>query len=178
MATKQQQLDFVKQLYPAALQLYRERDGFHPHFVVAQAALETGWKIRGINNNIFGITKGSWTGPVELCLTTEYFKTPGVQFRHPERIVNIEKINDTKYKYSVYRFFRVYESLSGCLEDHFAILKKKGYEDAYPYRHDPEEYVRRIINDTGAKYATAENYDVTLISIIRIIERHVKEIGL
>ena len=73
------QIEFVKKVYPAAERLAKA-GGVSPLFVTAQAALETGWEIRGIGNNIFGITKGSWTGDVSLELTTEYFKTPTVAF--------------------------------------------------------------------------------------------------
>ena len=66
MATRKEQIEFVKKIYPAAERLYRA-GGVHPLFVTAQAALETSWKIKGIGNNIFGITKGSsWIGPVSL----------------------------------------------------------------------------------------------------------------
>ena len=82
-----EQIEFVKTVYPAAARL-AEAGGVNPLFVTAQAALETGWKIRGIGNNIFGITKGSWTGAVSLELTTEYFKTPTVTFKAPERVVS------------------------------------------------------------------------------------------
>ena len=107
MATKNEQINFIKTLYPAALSLY-ERGGIHPLFVVAQAGVETGWKIKGTGNNIFGITKGStWKGKVQLYLTTEYFKAENVKFKEPERIVSIEKLNENKYRYKVYRYFRV-----------------------------------------------------------------------
>lgn len=80
---RKEQIEFVRKIYPAAARLYRS-GGVHPLFVTAQAALETGWKIKGIGNNIFGITKGSsWTGSVSLELTTEYFKTPSVKFKAP-----------------------------------------------------------------------------------------------
>ena len=85
---RKEQIEFVRKIYPAAARLYRS-GGVHPLFVTAQAALETGWKIKGIGNNIFGITKGSkWTGSVSLELTTEYFKTPSVKFKAPERVVS------------------------------------------------------------------------------------------
>ena len=89
---RKEQIEFVRKIYPAAARLYRS-GGVHPLFVTAQAALETGWKIKGIGNNIFGITKGSkWTDPVSLELTTEYFKTPRVKFKAPERVVSIEHV--------------------------------------------------------------------------------------
>ena len=94
---RKEQIEFVRKIYPAAARLYRS-GGVHPLFVTAQAALETGWKIKGIGNNIFGITKGSkWTGPVSLELTTEYFKTPSVKFKAPERVVSIEHVGPCKY---------------------------------------------------------------------------------
>lgn len=97
-----EQIEFVKKVYPAAARL-AEAGGVNPLFVTAQAALETGWKIRGIGNNIFGITKGSWTGPVSLELTTEYFKTPTVTFKAPERVVSVDQVAPDRYKYRVYR---------------------------------------------------------------------------
>lgn len=47
------QIEFVKKVYPAAERLAKA-GGVSPLFVTAQAALETGWEIRGIGNNIFG----------------------------------------------------------------------------------------------------------------------------
>lgn len=166
MATKDEQIQFVKRLYPAAVQLH-QAGGLHPLFVTAQGALETGYKIRGIGNNIFGITKGTtWTGPVSLEMTTEYFKTPNVRFKAPERIVSVVQVGPEKYKYSVYRFFRVYDTLDACLADHLALLKKPAYADAWPYRHDAKEYVRRLVDGMGAKYATAPNYATVMAAII------------
>lgn len=174
MATKTQQIEFVKTLYPAAARLYA-KGGIHPLFVVAQAALETGYRIRGMGNNIFGITKGStWAGPVSLELTTEYFKTPNVTFKAPERVVSIDQVDDGRYKYRVYRFFRAYDTLDACLDDHLALLKKSMYADAWPYRDDPKEYARRIVDGTGAKYATAPNYAPVMCSIIDNVASIVK----
>ena len=50
------QIEFVKKVYPAAERLAKA-GGVSPLFVTAQAALETGWEIRGIGNNIFETTK-------------------------------------------------------------------------------------------------------------------------
>ena len=174
MATKIEQTEFVKKVYPAAVRLY-ETGGINPLFVTAQAALETGYKIRGIGNNIFGITKGSsWTGLVSLELTTEYFKTPGVTFKAPERVVSVQQVATDKYKYRVYRFFRVYDSVDKCLDDHLTLLKKPMYADAWPYRHDAKEYARRLVDDSGAKYATAPNYAAVIASVIDNVEKIIK----
>lgn len=169
---------FVTRVYPAAERLYRA-GGVSPLFVTAQAALETGWKIKGIGNNIFGITKGSnWTGPVSLELTTEYFKTPDVKFKAPERVVSVEQVAPGKYKYRVYRYFRNFASLDECLDNHLELLRRPGYADAWPYRDDPKEYARRLVDDTGAKYATAPNYAGIMASVIDRVERIVKSNGL
>lgn len=178
MATRTEQIEFVKKIYPAAERLYRA-GGVCPLFVTAQAALETGWKIKGIENNIFGITRGSkWNGPVSLELTTEYFKTPKVKFTAPERVVSIEHVGTQKYKYRVYRYFRNFASIEECLDNHLELLRKPGYADAWPYRHDAKEFARRLVDDTGAKYATAPNYASVMASLIDIVANIVKSVGL
>ena len=175
---RKEQIEFVRKIYPAAARLYRS-GGVHPLFVTAQAALETGWKIKGIGNNIFGITKGSkWTGPVSLELTTEYFKTPSVKFKAPERVVSIEHVGPCKYKYRVYRYFRNFASLDECLDNHLELLRKPGYADAWPSRDDPKEFARRLVDDTGAKYATAPNYAEVMAGIIDTVARIVETEGL
>lgn len=178
MATRTEQIEFVKQVYPAADRLYRA-GGISPLFVTAQAALETGWKIKGIGNNLFGITKGSgWTGPVSLELTTEYFKTADVKFKAPERVVSVEWVAPDKYRYRVYRLFRNFASLDECLDNHLALLCKPGYADAWPYRGDAKEFARRLVDSTGAKYATAPNYAVVMASMIDNVAAIVKTYGL
>ena len=152
------QIEFVKKVYPAAERLAKA-GGVSPLFVTAQAALETGWEIRGIGNNIFGITKGSWTGDVSLELTTEYFKTPTVAFKAPERVVSVEQVAPDRYKYRVYRLFRVYPTA-----------------DAWPYRGDAKEYARRLVDNTGAKYATAPNYAAIMASVIDTVANIVKSL--
>ena len=175
---RKEQIEFVKTSYPAAARLYRS-GGVHPLVVTAQAALETGWKIKGIGNNIFGITKGSgWSGAVSLELTTEYFKTPDVKFKAPERIVSVEWVAPNKYRYRVYRLFRNFASLDECLDNHLALLRKPGYADAWLYRDDPKEFARRLVDNTGAKYATAPDYAEVMAAIIDNVAAIVKTSGL
>ena len=156
------QIEFVKKVYPAAERLAKA-GGVSPLFVTAQAALETAWEIRGIGNNIFGITKGSWTGDVSLELTTEYFKTPTVAFKAPERVVSVEQVAPDRYKYRVYRLFRVYPTVDACLDDHLALLKKP-------------KYAHRLVDNTGAKYATAPNYAAIMASVIDTVANIVKSL--
>jgi flagellar protein FlgJ len=180
MATKKGQIDFIGTIYPEAKRLYEAKNGIHPLFVTAQAALETGWVVRKeVANNLFGITKGSsWTGKTRLILTTEYFKTDNVKFNLPEMVESVAKMGENNYRYKVYRLFRDYDSIADCLEDHLSLLKKPMYADAWPYRNNPKEFARRIVDESGAKYATAPNYASVMSSIIDSVERYTKELGL
>lgn len=93
MATNKEVTEFIKTLYPAALHnwITDKVNSLHPVFVTAQAGLETGWKIKGIGNNILGITKGSsWTGRVKLVTTTEYFQDTDRKFTLPEEVLKRE----------------------------------------------------------------------------------------
>jgi flagellar protein FlgJ len=170
MATKSERIKFVETVYPAAKSLWEKQDGIHPVFVTAQAALETGWRIRSTSNNIFGITKGnSWKGRTVLELTTEYFNTPDKRFTLPEEVESVEQIAGDRWKYRVYRLFRVYDSIEDCLDDHLAVLRKPGYADCRPYRNDPKEFARRISDNVGAKYATAPNYASVMARMIDMV---------
>lgn len=180
MATKKQ-IDFVKRIYPCAKRLHESdpANTLNPLFVTAQAALETGWEIGGIDNNIFGITVGSsWKGDRKLVRTTEVFSTPNKKFNAPEEVLSVKRIGDGRYRYSVIRFFRVYDSLEECLADHLSLLKKPMYADAWPYKDDPIEYAKRLVDDIGAKYATDPNYAKTMGSIILTVQKIVEQEGL
>lgn len=164
--------DFVKWLYPAAKRV----SDVSPIFVTAKAALESGWGGSRIGFNLFGITKGSsWNGPTRLVTTTEYFSNPNKRFFLPEVVVSIEAIGANRYKYTVKRLFRDYQSLDECLVDYLAILRKPHFADAWPYRKDPYTYVARLQDEVGLKYATAPNYVQVMNQLIRKIERIVLE---
>ena len=115
---------------------------------------------------------------MSLELTTEYFKTPDVKFKTPERIVSVEQVASDKYRYRVYRYFRNFASIDECLDNHLELLRKPGYADAWPYRNDPKEFARRLVDNTGAKYATAPDYAAVMASMIDTVDRIVKENGL
>lgn len=71
--------DFIDKLLPQA-KIASQSTGIPPHFMLAQAALESGWgkhEIRHADNspsyNLFGIKAGaSWKGDVVETVTTEY----------------------------------------------------------------------------------------------------------
>lgn len=162
--------EFVKWIYPQA----KKMGEIDPVFVTAQAALESGWGKSAIGNNLFGITKGStWQGAVQLVNTTEYFTTSNVTFNAPEKVMSVTKIGEKRYKYAVKRLFRDYDSVADCLTDHLAILKKSGYADAWPYRKDARQYVRKIVDGIGSKYATSPDYVQTMDKVFVMVENAV-----
>ncbi len=164
--------EFVKWIYPQA----KKMGEIDPVFVTAQAALESGWGKSAIGNNLFGITKGStWRGAVQLVNTTEYFTTPNVTFKAPEKVMSVTKLGEKRYKYAVKRLFRDYDSVADCLADHFVLLKKPGYADAWPYRKDARQYVRKIVDGIGSKYATSPDYVQTMDKVFRMVENVVRE---
>lgn len=162
-------------MYPAAARL-AEAGGVNPLFVTAQAALETGWKIRGIGNNIFGITKGELDRSRIAGVDNRVLQNPDRDVQGPERVVSVDQVAPDRYKYRVYRLFRVYPTVDACLDDHLALLKKPMYADAWPYRNDAKEYARRLVDNTGAKYATAPNYAAIMASVIDTVANIVKSL--
>jgi len=83
---------FVNRLWPHAAQAAREL-GVPPHFLLAQAALESGWGRHEIrrsdgspSHNLFGIKAGSdWHGAVAYATTTEYVNGKPTTRREPFR---------------------------------------------------------------------------------------------
>lgn len=150
----QKQWDFAKKVYQAA-----KGGEIHPLFVTAQAVLETGWGKSTIGeNNIFGITKGSWTGPVDMVQTTEYFATGIKTLKAPDKVLKKVKLDSGRWKYTVIRAFRHYETLEECLNDHLALFKKPMYADAWQYRNEPVMFASKICDEIGARYATSPSY--------------------
>jgi flagellum-specific peptidoglycan hydrolase FlgJ len=155
--------EFVRKIYAAAVRIGE----IDPIFVTAQAALESGWGAKSIGTyNIFGITKGSWIGECRLVLTTEYFSDSGKKFVDPEKVVSVER-SGNKWRYKVYRLFRVYKSYEECLRDHLAILQKPIYMDAWEYRKDRHKFLRLI----AEKYATSPDYIEIMESMFKSVER-------
>ncbi len=169
MATEVQK-KFAREVYAAA----KQGTDITPEFVTAQAILETGWgKSKVGKYNIFGITKGTgWTGKTVLILTHEYFNTPNRTFTAPERVVSVCKVKGKQqWYYTVYRLFKDFDSLEDCLREHTRLLQKPCYADAWPYRHDAEEFARRICDNTGNRYATSPDYLRQMLLLIKSVRK-------
>lgn len=162
--------EFVKWLYPAA-----KKGEINPVFVVAQAALETGWGKSCIGRyNLFGITKGSWTGKTLLVTTTEILNTNTVKFAAPEQVLSITPLPSGKFRYSVKRLFRDYDTLEQCLADHFAILKQPHFSHAWAHRNDPVKFIEQL-QAGNMKYATDPNYVATMKKMFVMVEKSIKD---
>src|SRR5690606_24746784 len=82
--------EFVNRLWPHALEASRAT-GIAPHFILGQAALESGWGRSEIrmpdgspSHNLFGVKAGrGWQGPTVDVTTTEYVN--GVPVKTVER---------------------------------------------------------------------------------------------
>ncbi|MDR1221946.1 MAG: hypothetical protein LBL07_03585 [Tannerella sp.] len=99
---------------------------------------------------------------------------PDRQFTPPERTVSVEQLAPDRYRYTVYRQFRAYDTLEDSLADHLSLLKGPLYSAAWPHRHDPREYARRI----AGTYATSPDYAKTLVVVIDKMEKTVANLEL
>jgi len=141
--------EFGAKLWPAAVDASRST-GVPPHFMVAQAALETGWGKSELRygdgsptHNIFGIKAGrGWTGPVVEATTTEY--VDGVPQKQTER-------------------FRAYGSYSEAFRDYANLLAGSQRYAGVIGTQDPVNFARGL---QRAGYATDPMYAAKLERII------------
>jgi len=142
--------DFVNRLWPYAVEASRAT-GIPPHFILGQAALESGWgrsEIRAgdgsASYNLFGIKAGrGWNGPVAEVTTTEY-------------------VNGVAQK--VIEKFRAYSSYSEAFLDYARLLRSNPrYAAVIENGRDPEGFARGL---QQAGYATDPRYAEKLLRII------------
>lgn len=148
-ATPQTPKAFVDQLWPHAVEASRAT-GIPPQFLVAHAALESGWGKRDIRNadgsptyNLFGIKAGrNWSGKTAEVMTTEYID--GEPVRSPAR-------------------FRAYGSYAEAFQDYAQLLRSNPRYGAVIGSQDGTEFARRL---QQAGYATDPRYAEKLAGII------------
>lgn len=130
--------------------------GVPAHFIVGQAALETGWgkhEIKGADGtnsrNLFGIKAGgNWTGKTVDVLTTEYFN--GV----PRQIVDK---------------FRAYDSYADAFKDYAKLIGRNArYAGAAQAGDDPARFARGL---AAGGYATDPRYAQKLTQVIQQAEQ-------
>jgi flagellar protein FlgJ len=141
---------FVDRLWPHAQEAARTT-GVAPHFILGQAALESGWGRSEIrmpdgapSHNLFGVKAGrGWQGPTVDVATTEYVN--GAPVRSVER-------------------FRAYGSYTEAFRDYAALLASNPrYAGVLNERTDAAAFARGL---QRAGYATDPQYAEKLTRVI------------
>ncbi|MCL2075722.1 MAG: flagellar assembly peptidoglycan hydrolase FlgJ [Betaproteobacteria bacterium] len=141
--------EFVRSMWPHAAEASR-KTGIPPHFLIAHAALESGWGQRDIRNadgsashNLFGIkAHGGWQGKSAEITTTEY--VDGVPVKEKAR-------------------FRSYDSYAEAFSDYARLLADNPRYGAVIGSQNGTEFARRL---QQAGYATDPRYAEKLSAII------------
>lgn len=140
--------DFIDRMRPHA-EAAAAATGVPAHFILGQAALESGWGRREIkdangvpSHNLFGIKAGStWDGAVAETLTTEYRQ--GVPMKMTQH-------------------FRAYSDYSGAFTDYANLLKLR-YASALQGGANVETFAKGLAN---GGYATDPAYASKLQAVI------------
>jgi len=142
---------FVATMLPMAEQAAK-RIGVDPRYLVAQAALETGWGKSVMRNsdgssshNLFGIkATGNWEGDSARAITSE--------FRDGQFVKETAA-------------FRSYDSYQDSFHDLVSLLQNNSrYQDAVKSADKPEQFVQEL---QKAGYATDPNYASKISQIAR-----------
>ncbi|HDS1800391.1 TPA: flagellar assembly peptidoglycan hydrolase FlgJ [Pseudomonas putida] len=142
---------FVATMLPMAEQAAK-RIGIDPRYLVAQAALETGWGKSVMRNtdgssshNLFGIkASGNWQGEQARAITSE--------FRDGQFVKETAA-------------FRSYDSYQDSFHDLVSLLQNNArYQDAVKAADKPEQFVQEL---QKAGYATDPNYASKISQIAR-----------
>ncbi|PTS83641.1 flagellar assembly peptidoglycan hydrolase FlgJ [Pseudomonas sp. HMWF032] len=148
--------EFIAAMLPMA-EKAADKIGVDPRYLVAQAALETGWGKSIIrqqdgssSHNLFGIkTHDSWDGESARVLTTEFQGGKAVK----------EAAS-----------FRAYESYAHSFEDYVSFLQGNGrYEKALAVTDKPEQFAREL---QKAGYATDPQYARKIAQIARQMQTY------
>lgn len=164
--------EFIKQYKSFALETER-KTGISHLFILAQAALETGWANSVPGNMFFGVKAGKDTpaNKKQLLTTTEILSGPNFKHLFP-LVISVKMLSSGKYKYEVKDWFRKYDTPEECFTDHAQFFfKNKRYTKALLVRSDPYKFAEEIAN---AGYATGLNYASSLKKVIKMIESYEK----
>ncbi|WP_339485878.1 flagellar assembly peptidoglycan hydrolase FlgJ [Pseudomonas sp. EL_65y_Pfl2_R95] len=143
--------DFIATMLPMA-EKAAAKIGVEARYLVAQAALETGWGksiIRqqdgSVSHNLFGIkSHNTWGGETAQVMTTEYKGGQAVK----------EAAS-----------FRSYDSFAQSFEDYVSFLQNNGrYDKALGSTQNPEQFVKEL---QKAGYATDPQYARKISQIAR-----------
>ena len=152
---------FVQTYKPYAIACEKST-GISAKFILAQAALESGWGKRGIQNNLFGIKADkSWKGAKIAVTTTEILSNPNAKF--PLVLSKVQR-SDGKWVYKVQDNFRIYEDVAQGFIDHSRFFfQNPRYSKALLVKSDPNKFAEEVAK---AGYATGDNYEKILKDMI------------
>lgn len=148
--------EFIETMLPMAEEA-AQKIGVDARYLVAQAALETGWGKSIIrqsdgssSHNLFGIkAQRGWDGESARVLTTEYKGGKAVKEAAA---------------------FRTYDSYQQSFNDYVSFLQGNGrYQDALAATENPERFVREL---QEAGYATDPNYARKIGQIARQMQTY------
>ncbi|MET1078208.1 MAG: flagellar assembly peptidoglycan hydrolase FlgJ [Pseudomonas sp.] len=147
--------DFIATLLPMA-QAAADKIGVDPRYLVAQAALETGWGKSVIrqqdgssSHNLFGIKTHDWEGESTRVQTTEY--VGGKQVKQAAS-------------------FRAYDSFEQSFDDYVTFLQGNGrYQKALGATDNPQRFVKEL---QQAGYATDPQYARKVAQIARQMQTY------
>ncbi|MBB2495875.1 flagellar assembly peptidoglycan hydrolase FlgJ [Aquipseudomonas ullengensis] len=148
--------DFVATMLPMAEEA-AQKIGVDARYLVAQAALETGWGKSIIqqadgssSHNLFGIkAQGGWEGESARVLTTEYNGGKAVKESAA---------------------FRTYDSFQQSFNDYVSFLQGNGrYQEALDSTANPDHFVREL---QEAGYATDPQYARKIAQIARQMQTY------
>ena len=150
--------EFIAAMLPMA-QKAAERLGVEPRFLVAQAALETGWgksmirqKDGSNSHNLFGIKATGWKGDSATVMTTEYVNGKATR----------EKAG-----------FRAYDSFEQSFNDYVRLLENNGrYQKAIQVAGTTGDSERFVNELQRAGYATDPQYARKINQIARKVQTY------
>jgi len=124
--------------------------------MLAQSALETGWGVHVVKNNMFGIKNLSWLKGSESYKTKEFENSESIS-----KVEAFEDFDDPTQSFLAYALL---------------IRESKRYHTAWLYRTKPEIYFKELQN---AGYATDPKYADKCIAVYQSIPddwiKYVKE---
>jgi flagellum-specific peptidoglycan hydrolase FlgJ len=159
---------FVDSFYEPAARS-RRITGVPVLFALGQAALERGWDIDRLGNNMFGVKAGDrWQGPFvseteTICLPPAEDDSGAVSFQVEPK----SKACEGKTAYLVTTRLREYASPYASFNDRARLWQKKPYQPAFAFQALPYEFARQICQ---AGYGTGEDYAHRLVKFMEAIE--------
>lgn len=149
-----------------------DKTGIDARFILAQAALETGWGASSPGNMFFGVKTDPRKIPEQkrqLVVTKEVLSRPDMKF---SVMISVTPMSNGKYLYVVKDWFRKYDSPEESFTDHARFfLDNKRYAKALEVKSDPYHFAEEVAK---AGYATSPDYARVLKSVIRTIEKNLK----